>query len=377
MKLTHDRLRRIKYFAVGDVAAIIIPRAYATKDANKIPAIIIKVETNNEDNVYTLVYDNYRIKNKYFQHELLKLTGNNDYYDVVINILPEEYIKDMILKFENQELETIPLQTAYNKYIQLIHSDQTDENYGCGELMTDTDNSILAEIQRNENDFKNNSTTMKTMIVNKSNTKQKRLVNVLIRDEMCTVCEESLANTANFIRCYECGQKMHFQDQCQFGMVQYTYRDKRYCSIACHMRQENYEIRIIGEDKVKQKYLIEYKNGHTAYLAAKRVESLAQYAKMVHDWRKQHPIITQNFGDDNDDELEIISSNIQTFEHANSNSNINKGESVCCVCNEEISKDNPHTCYGCKRRMHGHIICPQRHLIFADDDLLYCNECKT
>jgi hypothetical protein len=54
---------------------------------------------------------------------------------------------------------------------------------------------------------------------------------------------------------------------------------------------------------------------------------------------------------------------------------INKSiDARCCVCNERLTADNPHTCYACKKNMHGHIVCPMKQLICMDnDDNLYCS----
>jgi transposase InsO family protein len=384
MKLTHDRLRKVRIFEVGDVAAVIVPKEYAVQEANKLPVMVAKVDIYNDERVYTLVYDDFLIDSKYFQHELVSLVSYEHYYDAVGQRFSEGYIEEMKGKLEKSELQDISLQSAYIKYIEILHATAIVDEGGESNAGGIDEGGVRSESKddKNNNDTVSDdeTATMEVVemssplkaLVTKYNPSEKKLVNIVLDAKMCAVCKEKI-NSTDYVTCYECGRKMHDPGECQFGMVQYTYRNKKYCSIACHLGQENYELRIIKEDTLKKRYLIEYRNGQTSYLAAKRVESLAQYTKMVHDWRKKHPAISEYVEDD--DYIEILTSYTKVSASPNSTNNINNG-SVCCVCNEELTKDNPHACYGCKRRMHGHIICPQRHLIYTDDDKLYCNVCN-
>jgi transposase InsO family protein len=99
MKFTHDRLRNINTFAVGDVVGVIIPSQYVQSEANKLPAVVIKVDDVASGNpAYALAFDQYIIESKYFQHEILPLVGENHYYGLIVSSSETEYITVMMLR---------------------------------------------------------------------------------------------------------------------------------------------------------------------------------------------------------------------------------------------------------------------------------------
>lgn len=347
MKMQHDRLRNILALEIGDVAAIIIPNQYVLSDANKLPAIVLNVEDFQNQKIYTLVYGEYRIENKYYQHELIQLAGKNDYYGAVIkNESPEEYLSKMTSKFNNNELTNIPLQSAYNEYILLMHpippyDDYKDNDENMADEKEDGPRTDSDDSNPNINVQPSMPIRMQSVITEKF-TSQKKSATIILKDDKCKVCCKQISSNAKFILCHNCGCKMHVKDECMFGIMQVSYRHQLYCTFACFRRQENYEIKIISENTITKKYTIEYKNGNTSQLAIKKVEELAQYAKMVYDWRLNHPNYENENENDNDNgEIEILSSNVNMATNSND-------EKVCCVCKEKLSHLNPHNCHGCK-----------------------------
>jgi hypothetical protein len=294
----------------------------------------------------------------------------------------------MIEGTRNQTNTLISLKTAYDHYINLIHrsdsddvpllrddrNDDDDIERTDGDTIdskateTDDTNTDNDETQPSMKQNNNSLVLLATMI--HKHTNEKKSISIIVKDEKCCVCDSTITNTQKYIRCTQCGRKLHINTECEFGKVQYAYRDRIYCSLACHLRQEIYEIAIINENRKTKKYLMKYTNGTTTWLTAKQVENYSQYAKILHDWRMLHPQIV----DDDDDVVEIIEKKKDTS-NINMNDKIDD-ENTCCVCKEALSNDNPHTCNKCHRRMHGHIICPQREFIYADDDKLYCWDCK-
>lgn len=411
MKTKHDRLRKVNMYKVGEVAGLIIPEEYVTKYANKLPVVIASVHNFGSTEMYTLAYGDKILENKYYQHELVKYAGTKDYYGVVVHHDEKEYMERMTAKAQAKSTTAIPVQTAYNSYIQMFQEAEFDadnedthsnnesqvedtaselENMH-DEEMKDDFASITQKIHelnsevtqtQTEVDISNsssNNTTPMTAIITDKQSNTKKILKVTITASKCAVCRAKIRNDAETIPCAGCGRIMHTKAQCDFAMVQYTHNHQHYCSLACNRNQVNYEIAIVGEVVVgknkQRKYTVLYKNGFTAQIPASKVERLAQYSKMVYDWRQQHPHkehANYNATNDVDDEVEIIASNVVAPQRCNAGS-----EYACCVCMEKLDpKMNPHNCHACKRPMHGHIICPKRELIYNDDGELYCNSCK-
>jgi transposase InsO family protein len=380
MKESHDRLRKVQVFEIGEIAGILIPKDYRQREANKLPAIVLQVDKTTAgrsiEDTYTLAYGKYRIDNVYYQHELIKLTSDQDYFDVVAkDMTRKDYVEELTLKFNTNELLSQPLQSAYNEYIRALHYVAESNGINCNELVDDTETDLnITNMEIDDHIFK--STFMPAIITDK-NTNGKKLITVKITDTKCKVCYSSIADDDVHEVCHNCGCKMHKRAKCQFGDVQIYFRNNFYCSFACFRRQRIYEVKIIAENTRTKQYTLLYNNGATGKLSISKVESLAQYAKMVHDWRLAHPIVSLNNAETaEDDDIQILSATITSNTASVSCTKPNATKDVCCVCNEELKNENPHNCYQCKRLMHGHIICPQRHLIYAADDWLYCNACK-
>lgn len=401
MKTKHDRLRKVNVFNVGDVGGLIIPEDYIMEHANKLPVVIASVHNFGETQMYTLAYGQDLLENKYYQHELLKSYGSNDYYGVIVQQSPYDYMAVVTGKAQSKEVKPIPVQTAYKQYVDLISnikeketdsvasnkSTEDDDTWDDENMHDDTDcnkdkpskvrkSSSVMAASNESNSILIIPNQMNAIIVNKE-TCERKLVKVSITNSICAVCCGKIATDAQALECHNCGRSMHAQKVCKFGMVQYPYGGYHYCSLACHLKQTVYEVKIIAEVRAtkknnQRKYVMLYKNGETTQLAAHKVEKLAQYAKMVHDWREQHPFV----GDDvdmeyeEDDEVKITACTIAVSKPTNMKDNI------CCVCSMELTAMNQHTCYRCKRRMHGVIICSMKHLMYADDDKLYYYECK-
>ena len=133
-------------------------------------------------------------------------------------------------------------------------------------------------------------------------TGQTKQVSIRITDNVFCVCEENMSPSLKFIRCSQCDRKMHVKELCEFGMVPYKFKGDMYCSIACHLQQENYEVKIVAENK--NKFCMKYKNGACAWVSRSQL-NYAQYAKIYADWRKKHPEQEQQISDD--DDVEIVS----------------------------------------------------------------------
>jgi hypothetical protein len=159
----------------------------------------------------------------------------------------------MISKVNNHELQVIPLQTAYNQYINLIHPDDVIDNGGEYEN-DDAENSC----DDDNDDGALRSTPMKALIADNTNNHNEttKLVNVIINDGKCVVCNNMILHQQKYELCYECGCKMHEVNECEFGMIRYTYKGKIYCSLKCHLQQENYEVRIVGENTINKTYTV-------------------------------------------------------------------------------------------------------------------------
>jgi hypothetical protein len=203
-------------------------------------------------------------------------------------------------------------------------------------------------------------------------TGKKMSVNMKIKDSECCICETQITEAQKYIRCKQCERKLHIKTDCEFSVVQFDYANNTYCSLSCYLNQENYEVEIVNENTLSKKYLMKYKNGEKGWISKKQVETTAQYAKILHDWRVTHPPMQVYIEDDDDIELIENKMNETNMENTKDGGDMNK----CCVCQETLTNENPHTCHVCKRRMHGHIICPRHELIYCDDDKLYCGECK-
>ena len=381
MKSKHDRLRNIYEYKVGEVVYVEIPHEYRLKEANKLPTVVIKVDDYENMKAYTLAYGAYRIEKKYFDNDLMKVPGQGGYYNVVMNMEKGEYVNTLATKLENNQLPAIPLQTAYSNYIKTIAPDEMlDEDNDEGETCyinyddekRDENVHDDAENIHNDENFDETFTStnvlakpLEAVITNKS-TAEKKLVSVIIKDEMCSVCEMKVNVNETHIFCAECGRKMHEKKYCKFWEVQYTFEKRVYCSLSCHLRQENPEVSILKRSG--KSYIILYKNGNTAKVTKSKVESLRQYVKMLHDFKERQKrtrenaeVIVVNESDENDEE------NIEVVDNS---------ENKCCVCDEGLTAGNPHNCYACKRRMHGKIICSKGEKIYADDDKLYCDKCQ-
>lgn len=396
MKVTRDRLRKVNKFEIGNVVGVIVPNDYRVRESNKLPAVVIGVKKSTRkptvvvisesekdeaiqeceelaEDEYTLAYANNRIDTTFFQHEMIPLSGKQDYYDVVVTDTM------MTVSYQLGLLKSMPLQSAYNAYISTIskHAESTD---------TDDDNAMndtgLHQIDLPGDAAVNisNFDTIQAITKDKISLTDK-LVLVKITDNKCKVCCDNLKDNECYDLCYNCGCKMHRKDECKFGTLQVGFENNKYCTFPCFRKQKVYEVKIIKENKKTKKYTILYSNGNISELSMEKVESIAQYVKMVYDWKKMQTDVNttndSNTGVDDEDELEIISATVTT-NGASMKNNDKKAcvTNVCCVCDEELSVDNPHNCYGCKRSMHGHIICPKRHLMYVDDDKLYCNTCK-
>jgi hypothetical protein len=379
MKIQHDRLRNVLDFELGSVVGVIIPKDYMKKqETNKLPAMVIKVDLVKDEKLYTLAYGNKQLENKYFQHELVAITGLDSYLQIITQEPLEVYLERMTNAAIGKTLEKITLQTAYNEYLEKICAVETHEDIkellvaeavDCNEqanmVLTEESDTHLGGLANT------NVVTLPAIIKDKETQTLKR-IRVKLVSKLCYVCKEQMDPNQRAILCSRCGCKMHHPDDCEFGMVPYTYAGKLYCSLSCHLNQVNPEVKIIKENMKTGEYTILYKNGNTSRHTKKKIESLSQYKKMLHDWRVQHPIGEQSI----DDDVIIIDKLSDVSNSSSSIARSNNESDVCCVCNEQLTADNPHNCYMCKRRMHGRIICPQRESMFAVDDKLYCTDCK-
>jgi hypothetical protein len=252
------------------------------------------------------------------------------------------------------------------------NSKGVDHEFNIGNDKTTLENSA------NGNTFTIASINMDAIVADKS-TGGKRLVKVSIKAGMCVVCAQDIQNDTKSMACFTCGRIMHLKHECKFGGMQYTYRNNHHCSLPCYLKQEIYEVKIVGEITTKgkgkqRKYIVLYNNGTTVKHPAYKIESIAQYAKMVHDWKEAHPLQAGNYNDAeaSDSDVEVTGC---ILAGSQPQSNKNK-DNVCCMCNEVLTAESIRNCYSCKRRLHDTVICPMKHLMYADDDKLYCNDCK-
>jgi hypothetical protein len=126
-------------------------------------------------------------------------------------------------------------------------------------------------------------------------TGEQRLVMVYTEVRICVVCERDILDGQSSISCFTCGRIMHLKAECKYGDVQYTYADTHHCSLPCYLRRNVFEVKIVGEiitgGKTKiRKYEMLYSNGETRKLGADRIDLIAQYTKMVIEWREAHPL---------------------------------------------------------------------------------------
>jgi transposase InsO family protein len=405
MKINYDRWRKVNAFKVGDIVGVVIPNDYKNKVANKLPAIIIEIrksgwknaksiaqvsdegngdadKDDNEDNdeelsedEYILGYGDYRLDHIYYQHDLIPFTGKQDYFGVVVKDMDYDgYLGIITVSHHLGLLKSLPLQTAYKLYTSLLNESSEITESEVEDNLDDLQ-SFQKSDTKGTGENVDKMVPMQAVIMDKTNN-EKKLVTVKLADSKCRVCCRNIESNADYDVCYKCGCKMHTKDECQFPQMRIGFRNRQYCTFACFRNQEVYEVKIVKEHKKAKQYTILCSNGSTTKMSMKKVESYDQYAKMLYDWRQTHPINLNNDNNVDNDEIEIISANIITNANVSDKDASMSCTNACCVCNEELGKDNPHSCFGCKRRMHGHIICPQRHLIYADDEKLYCNACK-
>lgn len=357
MKLQHDRLRSIRKYSIGEVVAVPVPDAYKVTEANKLFAIVVGINQVADQELYTLAYDEYVIENKYYSHELRSTTGLQDYFGIVVQEEQKSYIEKMVNRHQQHASVPIPLQTAFNYFLNLSTL-TTSENEEDVEMKQQSSKSTRNTGLCDESDETESDDHMNCDNISSS---------LHLKDSKCCVCEEE-TNDDEYDICGRCGCKMHISEKCRFGIMNYKYGSTIYCTQQCYLQSENYAIAITRENRAKKQYTIIYKNGDSFPISATKIESLAEYAKMLYEWRNVHPPSMELECDD--DDVVILTSTFDDKQCENEN------DGSCCVCNEELTKDNPHTCYSCKKRMHGYLICRKKELIHRDDDKLYCNVCR-
>jgi hypothetical protein len=107
MKISHDRWIKVNSFQVGDVVGLIIPAEYKNKNANKLPVVVIEIrkskvenqmtvniedKTEEDENLneeyeedgYVVAYGDNRLDGVYYQHEMIKIHGKQDYYGAIV-----------------------------------------------------------------------------------------------------------------------------------------------------------------------------------------------------------------------------------------------------------------------------------------------------
>jgi hypothetical protein len=371
MKNKYDRLRNIRRYNFGDLVAVVIPKDYVQPIANKLTAIVLAVEEHNTNPSYTLCYRNYRLENKYFNKDLVELYGNTYFEELADGSSTEEYLESLKQMHIKNEFTTIALKSAYSMMLDELKSndgnDDRNENTSSANDINDTiinNNDTNDQIINHTDDIHSKKLIPIEMTTNirrkrSQNTNNTKSVKIRIVENTCCVCKAIL--TDRVMSCKGCFRTMHITDECNFSVMHYEKNSKTFCGIACYLQQENYEVEITGENTKTKQYLVKYKNKATAssWKTYKQMES-AEYAKMIHDWRLKHPALKEY--DEDDGEVEIVA--------------VNFANEICCVCNGILDADNWHSCYGCKRSLHGKIRCPKGHMMGEDDDKLYCDKCK-
>jgi hypothetical protein len=369
MRASYNRQRKVRKFEVGDVVGIIIPKEIAKEYSNKLPVMILGVKETKDDIGYHVCYDNYRLENMYYHHELLRMKGKHHYFGQVVPDNQPAYQDMMLQRYKYEELMQIKLVAAYGNYINMITKEY--EEFIQTDIVSNSEDQVLQAhkrnvpnvnnvIESNENHsvidetFEAHIRDPKTLLVKSGRIK--------IAEKSCCICETQINDEQiQTTRCAQCDRRMHEKSECQYGMVQFTYGNLTYCSFACHRQQENYELKIIKESFVKNKkhYLMQYKNGATALLTAHKVETYLQYAKILSQWRKTQGKLAD---EDNDNDVQIVEK-------------INEINKACCkVCSEVLTDANWHTCATCKLNIHGKIICDKGYEMVLMDDVLYCSE---
>jgi hypothetical protein len=353
MKQTHDKLRKVKDFNVGDAVGVIIPNVYVTSAAKIVPAIVIDKQLKEDENLYKLAYRTYVIDANYYAHELIALVGDVHYMNMGLSVKTIlDYVSDIQKHINDKEAMSLPLRSIYEMYLLEISDDYNRMPISLTQNENDTNKDAQEEETETEMSIDNETDV---------NTEEK---NKVVKN--CCVCDMQIQSDAHVSICGKCKRPMHKKEVCKYGTVQYVDEvdhELRYCSISCYQQPKCYEVCIVGENVKKNQYLMQYNTGEIITKSKRIVDKLAQYYKMVCVWREAHPEPKQSVYESDDDEVMIISAT--------------NNEETCCVCNRILSLQNWHKCYGCKRRMHGKIICEKSELIYQDDDKLFCSEkCK-
>jgi hypothetical protein len=163
---------------------------------------------------------------------------------------------------------------------------------------------------------------------------------------------------------------------------------KIYCSKRCAANTQIYEVEIVSE--TAKYYNVLWSNNEVSSKLKSKMNLLVEYVKIVDEWRIKANAITTTCSTD-------ISENKSRrdrlrFRKPSSSSKVSlksaipcrersEGKEIpsnaCCVCLGILNASNVHCCYGCKHRMHGHIVCRKREMITLDaNDNVICHRCK-
>jgi hypothetical protein len=354
MKSKHDRLRKTIEYNIGDAVGILIPNNYVSSIAKIVPAIIIDKRIRDNEISYKLAYRTYIVDAIYYTHELIKFVGDVHYTNMGINVNKiNEFVSNMNLKFFNGTATKFALKTIYDMYLLEI-----SDNRDYIPITIPQNESHIEEQLAHEETEADTSSEKENIVSNIETNLNVEIHNILL----CGICTIPIQNVSTSMSCGKCNTPLHTKNECKYGIVQYVHKAQTYCSIACFTQQKCYEVSIIDENVKRKQYLMRLNTGENVWNSKNIVEKLAQYYKMICEWRESHPIMEEE--DIDPDEVMIISTT--------------NNDDKCCVCNEILTIQNWHKCHVCKRRMHGKIICERGIEIYQDDDKLFCSEkCKS
>jgi hypothetical protein len=181
----------------------------------------------------------------------------------------------------------------------------------------------------------------------------------------CSICDAPILPEHPPNRCTRCKKYYHTLDKCKYGPCQVQDASGTFCSQKCLTNVQVYELEIIGETPAF--YKVRWNNGDVSTKSKKRMNSMAEYYKLITIWRQ-----TQ------------LNSSLASKSHLKTSSSSSSlvitqdkpDSSLCKVCQMPLDESNIHSCHSCGDRMHGYIICTKKELIFLDkNDNVYCHIC--
>lgn len=391
MKTLYDKRYAPVIRHIGDIVCVEVNKEIARSGyATKIPAIVIGNVSKDGNTLYILGYNGKVIRGNFTPSDLV--TVNQTAFATAVGIPISDinnrtgYARYGLLR--NGKYSYITIQEVYDHYTsatsstepnsstQLLfpHSDiDSDDsmeidihNYENVTLEGTNDNTALTPVLKNHPTARKNDSSNQNLHLDNSN---------VIAVYSCGLClEEFQSSFPELITCYECAIPLHQADICKYGIGQVSLNSNIYCSRKCAARIQIYEVAIVGE--TEKCYNVHWNNGDVTQKLKTKMNTLAEYIKIVTEWNEsktRNPLpkpAPRNTRSRNATFRSKTSSKISTTP-------LSLSENSCCACFEMLNESNIHFCFGCKRRMHGYIICPKRELITLDEnDNLYCKRCK-